>query len=135
MEITIVHYSALLNLGNYSNEKIGFTARLKGDESIEQVIEQLREKVKQNGGTNAEELYGKIWQGQRELAELERKIKNATDQWNATAEFLRAQGIKPEAGNMPQFTNLLPEIKQEDTAVVDGELEEDNDELEVEGDF
>ncbi|KJH69390.1 hypothetical protein [Aliterella atlantica] len=129
MQIKTVHYSALLNLGNYSNEKIGFTAQLSEGESVEQVIEQLREKVKQNGGTNAEELYQTMYRGRRELAELERKIKNATDQWNATAEFLRAQGIKPDTGNMPQFTNLLPEIKEEDSGVVDGEIEE---ELEVE---
>lgn len=130
MQIKTVHYSVLLNLGNYSNEKIGFTAQVGEGETVEQVIEQLREKVKQNGGTNAEELYEKMWQGKRELAELERKIKKATDEWNATAEFLRTQGIKPESPNMPQFTNLLPEVQEENSGVVDGELEE-----EIEGDF
>lgn len=124
MQIKTVHYSALLNLGNYSNEKIGFTAQISDDETVEQVIDLLREKVKQNGGTNAEELYEKMWQGRRELAELERKIKKASDDWNATAEFLRAQGIKPEAKNMPQFTNLLPEVQEENHGVIDGELEE-----------
>lgn len=132
MQIKTVRYSALLNLGNYSNEKIGFTAQVSEGETVEQVIEQLREKVKQNGGTNAEELYEKMWQGRRELADLEQKIKKATEQWNATAEFLRAQGIKPESPNMPQFTNLLPEVQEENSGVVDGELEE---EIEVEGDF
>lgn len=124
MQIKTVHYSALLNLGNYSNEKIGFTAQISDDETVEDVIEQLREKVKQNGGTNAEELYQTMYRGRRELAELERKIKKASDDWNATAEFLRAQGIKPEATNMPLFTNLLPEVQSEDSGVVDGELEE-----------
>lgn len=132
MQIRTVHYSALLNLGNYSNEKIGFTAQISEDETVEQVIEQLREKVKQNGGANAEELYETMWKGRRELAELERKIKKATDEWNATAEFLRAQGIKPESPNMPLFTNLLPEVQEENSGIIDGELEE---EIEVENSF
>lgn len=132
MQIKTVHYSALINLGNYNNEKIGFTAQVSESETVEQVIEQLREKVKQNGGSNAEDLYEKLWEGKRELAELERKIKKATDEWNATAEFLRAQGLKPESPNMPQFTNLLPEVQEENSGIIDGELE---DELEVQGDF
>ncbi len=132
MEIKTVHYSALLNLGNYSNEKIGFTAQVNDGETVEQVIEQLREKVKQNGGTNAEELYETMWKGQRELADLEQKIRKATDQWNATAEFLRTQGIKPESPNMPQFTNLLPEVQEESSGVIDGEIQG---EVEVENSF
>ena len=132
MKITTIHYSALLNLGNYSNEKIGFTAQIKEDESIEQVIEQLREKVNQNGGVNAEELYTTMSQGRRQLADLERKIKKATDEWNATAEFLRTQGIKPEAVDMPRFTNLLPEVKEENSGIIEGELQ---DEFASDGDF
>lgn len=130
MQIKTVHYSALINLGNYNNEKIGFTAQVGESETVEQVIEKLREKVKQHGGSNAEDLYEKMWAGKRELAELERKIKKATDEWNATAEFLRAQGIKPESPNMPQFTKLLPEVQEENSRVIDGELEEA-----IEGDF
>jgi len=121
MEIKTIHYSALINLGNYSNEKIGFTAEIKEGESVEEVIEALRQKVKENGGQNAEELYSTLYEGKQQLAELERKIQKATKEWNATAEFLRAQGIKPEAVDMPRFTNLLPEVKEE--SVVDGEIE------------
>ena len=48
----------------------------------------------------------------------------ATEQWNRTAEFLRTQGIKPDAVDMPPFTNLLPEVKAE-SQTVDGEIEGD----------
>mgnify|MGYP000486387203 CR=1 FL=1 len=123
MQIKTVHYSALINLGDYSNEKIGFTADIAEGETVEQVIEALRQKVKENGGENAEKLYRNLYDGKRELREIESKINKARAEWDAVAEFLKTQGIKPDAAVMPKFTNLLPEVKAEST-VVDGELEE-----------
>lgn len=122
MLIKTIHYSALLNLGNYSNEKIGFTAEIKEDESVEQVIEALRQKVKENGGVNAEELYSTIYQGKQELREIGKKINKARSEWDAVSEFLKTQGIKPDAAAMPKFTNLLPEVEEESN-VIDGEFE------------
>lgn len=122
MLIKTVHYSALLNLGNYSNEKIGFTAELAEGETVEEVIEALRQKVKDNGGVNAEELYSSIYQGKTELKEIEKKINKARSEWDAVSEFLKTQGIKPDAAAMPKFTNLLPEVKEE-SSVIDGEFE------------
>lgn len=125
MKIKTIHYKALLNLGNYSNESIGFTAEFEPElETVNAVIESLKEKVKEVGGTNADEFYSKQLEARQRLAELESKIRKATQQWNATAEFLRAQGIKPDAADMPPFNNLLPEVKQEHSRVVDGEIEE-----------
>lgn len=124
MRIKLIHYSALLNLGNYSNEKIGFTAEFQEGDDIDSVVESLRQKVKETGGLNADEFYSKQNEARRRLLDLEEKIKQATQKWDATAEFLRAQGIKPDISNMPQFTNLLPEIKDEHSGVVDGEIEE-----------
>lgn len=123
MKITTVHYSALINLGDYSNEKIGFTAQVGEDDSIEQTIEQLRQKVIDHGGISASKLFDKMDRLKGELYELERKVKNATQKWDATAEFLRAQGIKPEASSMPQFDNLLPEVTEETSGIIDGEVE------------
>ena len=124
MKITTVHYSALINLGDYNNEKIGLTAEVKEDESVEEVIAALKEKVKTIAGPNAEELYNSISERRRALNELERKLKKATEQWEATAEFLRAQGIKPDAPNIPDFTRLLPEIKEEYSRVSEAEIVE-----------
>ncbi len=123
MQIKTVHYSALINLGDYQNEKIGFTAELGENETVEQAIEALRQKVRDNGGQNAEDLYNKLYDGRNQLRRLERKIHEATEQWNRTAEFLRAQGIKTDAVDMPQFTHLLPEVKEESSQLVDGEFE------------
>jgi dephospho-CoA kinase len=124
MQIKTIHYSALLNLGDYSNEKIGFTAQIDDGETVEQVIETLRQKVKENGGVNADKLYSTMAKGRHELAKLEDRINKATAEWNALAEFLRTQGIKPDAIDMPKFTNLLPEVKEDHSSVVDGEIEE-----------
>lgn len=40
------------------------------------------------------------------------------------------QGIKSDVVDMPMFTNLLPEVKEEDETIINGEIddEEDNDE-------
>ena len=122
MQIKVVTYSALLSLGNYQNERIGFQVRLDEGETAEQAIEALRQKVCDVGGTNADIMYRQMRDRRDELAEIERKIKKATEEWNATAEFLRTQGIKPEAPNMPQLTNLLPSIKAENVEVLDAEL-------------
>lgn len=130
MKIKTIHYSALLNLGNYSNEKIGFTAEFEPElETVNDVIDSLREKVKEVGGKNADEFYSKQMEARHRLAELESKINRATRQWNATAEFLRTQGIKPEASDMPPFNNLLPEVKEEHSGVVDGEIEGEIDDI------
>lgn len=124
MKFQTVSYSALLNLGNYSNEKIGFTVEVDEGELPEKIVETLRQKVREIGGPNAEELYSQMYDNRHKLAELNSKIQKATEQWNATAEFLRAQGIKPDSPNMPQLINLLPEVKEERFDVVEGEIEE-----------
>lgn len=123
MIIKTVHYSALLNLGNYNNERIGFTAELEDGENPEAAIDKLRSKVKEVGGVNAEELYQNIYQKQQELRNLERKARKATEEWNALAEFLRPQGIKKDVVDMPMLTNLLPEVKEE--VITNGEFLED----------
>lgn len=79
MKIKTIHYSALLNLGNYSNEKIGFTVQFEPEEeTVDDVIDSLREKVKEVGGKNADEFYSKQLEARQRLAELESKINIAT---------------------------------------------------------
>lgn len=124
MQIKTIHYSALINLGNYNNERIGFTAEIAPDESIPDVLAELRQRVVTNASLDAEKVQQTLYDGRNKLKDLESKIHKATAEWNAIAEFLRAQGIKPESPNMPQFTNLLPEIKSD--RVVEGEIEEED---------
>ncbi len=127
MEYKTIHYSALLNLGDYNNERIGFTVQVEKDEIPEKIVEKLREKVKQIGGANASKMYQSLRDNESRLYDLNRKIKRATQEWERVADFLRAQGIKPDAPNMPLISNLLPEVQQEQAAVVEGEIEEEED--------
>lgn len=124
MKLKRIHYSAVMTIGNYNNERIGFTAELEEDDSIEDCIHKLREKARHNFLPHIDDLRSEIYERQRQLKELEKQIKNATETWNSTAEFLRAQGLKPEAPNMPQFTNLLPHKIEEET-VIDPEILDD----------
>lgn len=134
MKLKSIHYSALINLGNYSNERIGFTAEVGEDEDIPDVIAVLRQNVRNNASLNADKVQRMLYEGRDELENLKRKIEKARSEWDAIAEFLRAQGIKPDAVDMPKFTNLLPEVKAEQSGVVDGELEEEEEE-EEEGEY
>jgi len=132
MEIKTVYYSTLVNLGNYNNEKIGLKADVSEGETVEQVIEALRDKITKCGHPNLEKLYKELRDRTWDLEQLNNKIEKATNQWNSTAEFLRTQGIKPDAVDLPVFTHLLPEAKSE-TIVTGDEAEfvdEDNDEAE-----
>ncbi|MGG6237212.1 hypothetical protein ACQ4N7_01125 [Nodosilinea sp. AN01ver1] len=110
MKTTHVEFSALFNLGDYSNEKIGFRVQLEEGDDIAQVVEHLRDKAVSlsAGEGQAREFYNRLYSNQRELRELERKIAEATDQWNQVAQFLRTQGINPQAPNLPSLPALTP---------------------------
>lgn len=92
------------------------------------VLTELRQKVKENAGLNLDKVQSKLYEGRGLIDDLERKIQKATEEWNAIAEFLRAQGIKPDAVDMPKFTGLLPEVQSEH--IVEGELEDEEEEEE-----
>jgi acyl-CoA reductase-like NAD-dependent aldehyde dehydrogenase len=125
MKIKTVQYLATVNLGNYNNEKIGFTADINEDDDVKQVVEALRQKVKDCALPNADDVQSEIYKHRNELRRLKDKLEKARSEWNATAEFLRSQGIKTDAADMPQFTNLLPAIADE--RVIDGEIESQDD--------
>ncbi len=126
MKIKTVEYSALFNLGDYNNERIGFTVQLDEGETPEQVIESLRKKAieqssdKGMGGIDG--IHNRIYSARFDLRSLERKLKQAQDEWNSVAEFLRAQGIKPDAPNLT-FKALMPSADSE--TVIEGELEDE----------
>lgn len=109
MKITHVEYSALYNLGNYNNEKVGLRAELEEGETPEEAVKALREKaILLNEGSQgtAAELYNSLYQSKSALREIERRIQKATEQWNQVAEFLKAQGLKPDAPILPTLPLL-----------------------------
>lgn len=117
MKITHVEFSALYNLGNYNNEKIGLRAQLDDGDTPEEVAAILRSKaiaLNAGQGGTAEQLYEEIYKKTRELRDLANKIKEATEQWNQTAEFLRAQGLNPAAPNLPTLPALTAAPAEEE---------------------
>lgn len=127
MRITHVHFKALYNLGNYNNETIGLQAAIEEGENPDEVLASLREKaIALNAGNrgDASELYSNIYKYKRALADLESRIKTATEQWNATAAFLKAQGINPDAPSLD-----LPPLLTASPATEEAFIEPDIDDM------
>lgn len=123
MKIVEVSFEAVFNLGDYENEKIRLTAQLEEGETPEAIIPQLRKKTVENASISGEESYNRRWKLEAEVRELENKAAKAREEWNAVAEFLRTQGLKPDAPSLTAVQNLLPQAQEEKTTVVTGELE------------
>ena len=126
MKIKTIHAHFLISIGSYSNERIGFSVELGEGESVESTVEVLRQKAKRIVGKKAEDLYderSKLW---RECTELEKKLDALRKEWDATAEFLKAQGLNPTAPSMPQFRNLLAAVTIESEVVTETEDESDD---------
>lgn len=123
MQIKTVHAHFLISIGHYSNERIGFSVELEEGETPESVIPQLREKAKQIVGRTAEEIYDEKHRAEQAIRLLETRLKQLRAEWDATSEFLRAQGVNPDSPKMPVFSNLLAAAKVEEEATVeDGEI-------------
>ncbi|MBL1199125.1 MAG: hypothetical protein FWK04_08565 [Nostoc sp. GBBB01] len=122
MKIKQIHAHFLISIGDYSNERIGFTVELEEDETVEDVVSDLRDKAIKVVGAKADTLYNQRSQLQSQCWELEKKLTKLRTEWDATAEFLRAQGIKTDAPPMPQFNNLLAAVKVEEQSVSEAEI-------------
>lgn len=120
MHIRQIHAHFLISIGNYSNERIGFSVELEEGETPEEIIPQLRDKARAIVGKSADELYNQKISIEGTVRQLECKLESLRKEWNATADFLKAQGIRPDAPSMPQFNNLLSAAHVEEETI--GEL-------------
>lgn len=124
MKIQQIHAHFLISIGNYSNERIGFTVEFdEENDSISDVVETLREQARAVVGRPADEIYTEIHQAEYQCREIKAKLAKLRTEWDATADFLKAQGIKPEAPSMPQFSKLLNAATEHET-VIQGELDD-----------
>lgn len=123
MKIKQLHAHFLISTGDYCNERIGFTVEMEADESPEQAVQALRDQAIAIIGKSAQDHYSEIYRTEQELREVKAKLAKYRDEWNSMAEFLKAQGIKPDAQPMPKFSNLLKPVEAE--TIVQGEFEDD----------
>ncbi|MCC5603854.1 hypothetical protein [Nostoc favosum] len=124
MKVKLVHAHFLISIGDYSNERVGFTVELEEGETVQSVVDDLRQQAITAVGPKSEELYNQNRKLRFENRELEERMNKLRSEWEATAEFLRAQGIKPEAPSMPQFQRLLNAAKPESQSVTAEFVEE-----------
>lgn len=123
MKIKQIHAHFLYSTGNYCNERIGFTVEIDQEtESIEAVVAALRLQARSVVGQPADDHYSEQQQAEYAARNAKAKLDKLRQEWEATAAFLRAQGINPEAPSMPQFQSLLAAAHLEGETVLDGEL-------------
>ena len=124
MKIKTVHYASTFYLGDYNGEKIGFTVEVESADSIESTIEQLRQKAREYALPSKDTCIEYIYVAKKEIEELDARLEKARREWDATVSFLKKQGIKPDAVNMPNFSvNLLPKAKKEE--IINAEVDPD----------
>ena len=66
--------SPTINLGNYSNEKIGFTADINEDDELKQAVEVLRQKVRDCALPNIEDVQSEIYKAQMRVANILKQL-------------------------------------------------------------
>lgn len=106
--IKLIHAHFLVPTGDYSSERVGFTAELADNETVKEAVDKLRRLASESIGVDAETLYDQRKEATNCLFELQTQIKKAKKEWDAIREFLIAQGLRPDAPNFPEFENLLP---------------------------
>lgn len=127
MKIKTLHAHFLISIGNYSNERIGFSVELEQGDSIHEVVDHLRERAKNAVGKTRDGLYEERRKLSNECSELEDRLSKLRKEWDATAAFLKAQGLNPEAPSMPQFRNLLSAVAVESEVVTKGDYDDEED--------
>jgi uncharacterized coiled-coil DUF342 family protein len=124
MKIEKLHAHFLITIDSYNNERVGFTVTLEEQDDIKQVVNELRVKACNAIGESAEKLDSKRRQLASECFKYEERLNKLRKEWEATADFLKAQGLNPDAPSMPQFRSLLTSVKVDSEEVFTGD---DND--------
>lgn len=126
MKIKTVHAHFLISTGSYNNERIGFSFELEENETLDSAVGELREQAKKIVGKKADELYSERSNLTNECLKLQKQLDTLRREWDATAEFLKTQGLNPTAPSMPQFRNLLTAVTVESEVVIETEEDSDN---------
>ena len=133
MNINTVHYESCFNLGEYENERLRIVAAVPEQATPEVVLKLLREKMIQLAYPEFQTLSSTTATLKRKLRKFEELIEKKTNEWNATANFLRTQGMNPNAPDAPLPTDRLiaggAEAEPTDDTIFDNSLDALADEL------
>lgn len=119
MKIEKLHAHFLITTDSYNNERVGFTVTLDDEDDIKEVVDQLRVKACNAIGESADSLSNKRRKLSYDCDNLQNKLDKLREEWEATAQFLKAQGLNPEAPSMPQFRSLLTSVKVEAEEIIE----------------
>lgn len=126
MTIIQVKYEVLISLGNYNNERIGLVKQVNPKDDIQAVVQELRELAKECGLPQLSKLYDEYYTRQEAVRVLNKQIEEKTAQWEQIAEFLRAQGIRPDAPQMPKALKALSaSVELEEVELVEADTIDD----------
>jgi hypothetical protein len=116
LNITQVEYEACFNLGNYENERIRLVHEVLADENeeIEVIVDALRKKVCALTHPSKEDLLAERYSLRRERDYLRGEVENARQEWEKSARFMVAQGLKSPS-EVPSFPSpaLLNPVSEE----------------------
>ena len=81
MKIKQIHAHFLIPIGDYSNERIGFSVELEENETVESVVSELRNQAVKVVGGKADELYNLRRSLQEQCWALEKRLEKAHAEW------------------------------------------------------
>jgi hypothetical protein len=125
MKIEKIHAHFRINMNDYNYEQVGFAVTLEEGDDINEIVAELRRKACEAIGPSAHNMMERRNELASKCYQFEDKLNKLRKEWEATAQFLKAQGINAEAPSMPQFRNLIESVKIEVEEVLDGD--DDND--------
>jgi hypothetical protein len=116
MKITNVLYQATLSTGSYENEKIGLQAEVEEGETVEAVVEALREQVYKSA--HREDALYQRRNLQIEISTLESKVEQARKVWEEVSTFMTAQGLKTEPAPFPTLLKAIAPMSESTVVTV-----------------
>lgn len=109
MRIDKIYYRLNALIGNGASENFTIVAEPEEGDSLDECFSELREWARKAKLPTEDELYERLRRGENALNQLEIRIEEKKRQWNEVRTFLIAQGINPNAPEMPLPVQVLPQ--------------------------
>ncbi len=114
-----ISFKGEIDYQEHYSEQLNFQVEVDDKDDLREVVKSLRQRAYDCMGEPYREALEKRNKLQREVKKLEIDLEIARSMWDKTKAFLVAQGIKPNASDMPSFTNYLLPSKPVEEAEFD----------------